>query len=156
MKELHGRASGTAPASKQRCQDLLLAAERYPEWHPEVIRSVTLAQQPARARGQRVNAVVHVSFGPVARDLELMLDVGLDLAGAVRLDRVPYDENDDERFTVHWALDEHADRAHTDIALEIAAQLDVPRFLPIPVHTIGDAFAGGFLAAAVAELGTER
>lgn len=152
MKELHGRASGTAPASKQRCQDLLLAVERYPAWHPDVIRSVTPAEQPAHPHGQRVNATVHFSYGPISRDLELLLDVGLDPTGAVRLERVPYDENDDERFTVHWSLVEQTFGVHTDIELKLAARLDVPRFLPIPVHTIGDTFATGLLEAAIAEL----
>ncbi len=152
VKELQGRASATAPASKHECLELLAAVERYPSWYPEVIRSVERLD-PAEGDGPpRVGASLHFSYGPISHDLELQLEVVIDPASGVWLNRVPYDPGDRERFTVHWRLDERPGDTRTDIDLRLEANLDIPRFVPVPVGTIGDSFASRFLTAAVTAL----
>jgi hypothetical protein len=152
VKELHGRASTTTAAPRERCRELLSAAERYPDWYPEVVRSVQPADDPRRAGEQCLSAILRFSYGPIARDLDLLLEVVDAPAGGVRLDRVPYSAQDRERFTVDWLLGEHPGGAETDLAVELEATLDVPRFLPIPLGTIGNIVAARFLAAAVSAL----
>jgi hypothetical protein len=152
VKDLHGRASTTAAAPRDRCFELLRAAERYPDWYPEVVRSVRPADDPRRAGEQCLSAILRFSYGPIARDLDLLLEVVDGPAGGVRLDRVPYSAQDRERFTVDWLLAERPGGAETDMAVELNASLDVPRFLPIPLGTIGHIVATRFLAAAVRAL----
>ncbi len=152
MKELHGRASATTAATRERCLALLRAVERYPGWYPDVVRSVEPADDPRRAGETCLSAILHFSYGPIAADLDLLLEVLDAPAGGVRLGRVPYSAGDRERFTVDWLLAERPGGAETNITLELNATLDVPRLLPIPLGTIGNTMATGFLAAAVGTL----
>jgi hypothetical protein len=72
-----------------------------------------------------------------------------DHQGTVKLHRVPHEPADGEKFEVNWSVD---GSAPTRIGLDLAANLDVPRFLPL--GAIGDAMAGGFVSAATKALGT--
>jgi hypothetical protein len=96
---------------------------------------------PVKAR-----ASLHVAHGPLTRDFRLLLDVHCEPLRLVRLSRVPHDRADPEQFQVTWRL-----REGTEIELELAANLSVPRFLP--VGGIGEALASGFVAAAARALG---
>ena len=63
-----------------------------------------------------------------------MLEVKVDPAGRIALRRIPHEPTDQERFDVTWRVD---GGQSTRIALDLAANLDVPRF--IPLGDVGDA-----------------
>ena len=42
MKELNGSAYSAVDAPPDKCMALLEAVDRYPEWHPEVVKEVEL------------------------------------------------------------------------------------------------------------------
>ena len=72
------------------------------------------------------------------------MDVEVDRPHTVRLTRTPHHAKDHERFEVVWRLEEHR------ISLELNANLDVPRL--VPVGGIGESLAQGFVAAAIKAL----
>jgi ribosome-associated toxin RatA of RatAB toxin-antitoxin module len=150
MKELTGSASGTTPASPEACMALLADAERYPDWYPEGVKSVEVLERDASGQPSKVRTKLHVQHGPITRDFDLTMAVDVDPGrGTVKLRRVPHEPSDGEKFEVNWAV---AGASPTRISLDLAANLDVPRFLPL--GTIGDAIAGGFVSAATRALGT--
>ncbi|HEV3391249.1 MAG TPA: SRPBCC family protein [Solirubrobacteraceae bacterium] len=150
MKELAGSASGTTPASPEASIALLAAVDRYPDWYPEVVKSVEVLERDASGQPSKARAKLHVQHGPVTRDFDLTMSVDVDdHQGTVKLHRVPHEPADGEKFEVNWSVD---GSAPTRIGLDLAANLDVPRFLPL--GAIGDAMAGGFVSAATKALGT--
>ncbi|HEY5318848.1 MAG TPA: SRPBCC family protein [Solirubrobacteraceae bacterium] len=149
MKELSGSATGVAPASVEECVRFLRAVDRYPTWHPDVVREVEVLDRdgdgyPVKARGK-----LHVAVGPLVKDFDLILAITVEDARTVKLSRVPHGPGDDERFEVTWRLQDAG--AGTRIQLEIAAALSVPRF--VPVGGIGDGLAQGFVSSATRALG---
>ena len=76
-----------------------------------------------------------------------MLDVSVDPAGTIALRRIPHQPTDQERFDVTWRVD---GGQSTRIALDLAANLDVPRF--IPLGDVGDAMAQQLVSAATRAL----
>jgi ribosome-associated toxin RatA of RatAB toxin-antitoxin module len=150
VKELAGSASGTTPASPEASIALLAAVDRYPDWYPEVVKSVEVLERDASGQPSKARAKLHVQHGPVTRDFDLTMSVDVDdHQGTVKLHRVPHEPADGEKFEVNWSVD---GSAPTRIGLDLAANLDVPRFLPL--GAIGDAMAGGFVSAATKALGT--
>ena len=150
MKELTGSASGTTPASPEASIALLAAVDRYPDWHPEVVKSVEVLERDASGQPTKARAKLHVQQGPITRDFDLIMSVDVDpQQGTVKLHRTPHEPADGEKFEVNWSVD---GSAPTRIRLDLAANLDVPRFLPL--GAIGDALAGGFVSAATRALGT--
>jgi Polyketide cyclase / dehydrase and lipid transport len=148
MKVLHGAASASVSIAIERCLELLVAVERYPDWYPQVVRRVAVVETGADGLARHAEASLHVAHGPLVKDFELLLAVEVEPPGAVTLTRVVRaGAGAEERFEVRWRLRE-ADG--TVIALELEAELPVPRMLP--VGGIGDAIAGGFVNAAVATL----
>ena len=148
MKELTGTASGTTPASPEACMALLADAERYPTWYPEVVKSVEVLERDASGQPSKVRTKLHVQHGPITRDFDLTMAVDVDpQQGTVKLRRIPHEPSDDEKFEVNWTV---SGASPTRISLDLAANLDVPRFLPL--GTIGDAIAGGFVNAATRAL----
>jgi hypothetical protein len=91
---------------------------------------------------------LHVSRGPLVRHVELSLSVATDAAGSVTLTRVPNEPTDPERFEVTWRL--VAEGARTRIELQLDANLDVPRI--VPLGRVGDSMAEGFMDAARREM----
>jgi ribosome-associated toxin RatA of RatAB toxin-antitoxin module len=149
VKELAGSASGTTPASPEASIALLAAVDRYPDWYPEVVKSVEVLERDASGQPSKARAKLHVQQGPVTRDFDLTMSVDVDdHQGTVKLHRVPHEPADGEKFEVNWSVD---GSAPTRIGLDLAANLDVPRFLPL--GAIGDAMAGGFVSAATKALG---
>jgi ribosome-associated toxin RatA of RatAB toxin-antitoxin module len=149
VKELAGSASGTTPASPEASIALLAAVDRYPDWYPEVVKSVEVLERDASGQPSKARAKLHVQHGPVTRDFDLTMSVDVDdHQGTVKLHRVPHEPADGEKFEVNWSVD---GSAPTRIGLDLAANLDVPRFLPL--GAIGDAMAGGFVSAATKALG---
>jgi ribosome-associated toxin RatA of RatAB toxin-antitoxin module len=147
VKRLNATADTAVRASPAECMQLLEAVDRYPEWHPEVVRKVTVLARDEGALASKVEARLHVSRGPLSRDLELMLAVSTDEPLAIRLTRLPYDPTDQEEFELIWRVEGSSE---TRIGLALAANLDLPRALPL--GGVGEAMARGFLAAAARAL----
>jgi Polyketide cyclase / dehydrase and lipid transport len=147
MKELRGATSVEVTAPVERCFTLLSALEEYPGWYPEVVRSVEVLERGRDGHAMLALAMLHASLGPIVRDFDLRLVVETERPTLVRVSRIPHDRADPERFEVTWRLREGA---KTWIGLELEAKLSVPRL--VPVGGLGDAFAGGFIAAAARRL----
>ncbi len=148
MKELSGTASRLVGASIEDCFALLRAVDRYSTWHPEVVREVEVLQRTTDGHPVRARATLHVAAGPLVRDFDLLMAVATRETEAVTLTRQRHGPGDHEQFEVSWRLRPH-DRA-TQVHLDVAANLSVPRFLPL--GGIGNAMAEGFVAAAVGAL----
>jgi hypothetical protein len=147
MKELHGTASGVVAAPLDECVQFLLAVDRYPTWHPDVVRSVEVLERDDGGRPIRARGKLHVAVGPLVKDFDLLLAITLEGPRTVKLARVPHGPGDDERFEVTWRLEE----SHgTRISLELVASLSVPRF--VPVGGIGDSLAQAFVTNAIRAL----
>lgn len=149
MKQLHGAAEGSVAAPVSECLALLCALERYPDWHPELVRAVSVLDGGANER-TRAEVRLHVAHGPIVRDFDLLMELAVQAPSAVTLSRIPRTGDDREEFTVRWQL-RQLDAARTELRLELNANLDVPRLLPL--GGVGDAFAVGFVRAAVGALG---
>jgi ribosome-associated toxin RatA of RatAB toxin-antitoxin module len=143
MKELSASASATVAATPEACTQLLAAVDRYPDWYPDVIREAEVLERAADGTPERVRATVHVALGPIARDFRLVLLVAVEPGRRVTLSRVPHEPPDEERFELAWNVDVGPP---TTLRLELAAQLEVPRFLP--VGGVGAPLAQGFVDAA--------
>lgn len=147
MKDLRGDAAATVTASSPECFALLSAIEDYPAWHPDVIRRAEVIQRGAGGQPSLARATVHVGIGPLRRDFELTMEVTTIPDRQVKLSRVPHESSDLEQFAVAWQIEpDHPTR----LTVELRANLDVPRF--VPLQGVGDSLAEGFVAAAQAEL----
>ena len=149
MKELTGSASATTAASPEACLSLLEALDGYPNWYPEVVKSVEVLERDAQGRPSQVQCKLHVERGAMTRDFDLTMEVMLYPPGAVRLSRIPHHGRDGEKFEVNWFVRE---TQPTEIQLNLVADLDVPRFLPL--GGIGNSMADGFVSAATRALGS--
>jgi hypothetical protein len=149
VKELTGTGTGTTDASPQQVLALLAAVQRYPEWHPDVVKRVEVVQHDDSGQPTRVQTRLHVERGPMTRDFDLLMDVRVDPAGTVALIRVPHEPTDAERFEVTWRVE---GAGPSRIRLDLLADLDVPRFLPL--GGVGDSIAQQFVSAATKALQT--
>jgi hypothetical protein len=77
------------------------------------------------------------------------MDVQVDPAGTVKLSRIPHRGGDGEKFDVIWRV---TGAGPSQIRLDLAAGLNVPRFLPL--GDVGESLASGFVNAAVTALGS--
>jgi len=150
VKELTGSASGTTPASPEACLALLAAVDRYPDWYPDVVKSVEVLERDDSGHPTKARTKLHVQYGPLMHDFDLTMSVSVDpQQRTVKLHRIPHEPSDSEKFAVDWGV---AGGSATRIRVDLAANLDVPRFLPL--GAVGDAMAGGFVSAATRALGT--
>jgi hypothetical protein len=149
VKELTGTASATTPASPEACIALLAAVDRYPSWHSAVVKEVDVLERDDQGQPTKARTKLHVQHGPITRDFDLTMAVEVDPAGTVTLSRIPHHGSDGEKFEVAWRV---SGAGPTQIRLDLAANLDVPRFLPL--GGVGDAIADGFVSAATRELGS--
>ena len=147
MKELTGHAEGTTPASPEACVALFTNVDRYPSWYPDVVKEVEVLERDDQGRPTQAHTKLHVQHGPITRDFDLTMAVEVDPAGTVKLSRIPHHGSDGEKFEVAWRV---SGASPTRIAVDLAANLDVPRFLPL--GGIGDSIAQGFVSAATREL----
>jgi hypothetical protein len=127
---------------------LLEAVDQYPSWHPQVVKSVEVLERNDHGRPTRARARLHVEHGPLTRDFNLLMDVQVDPAGTVKLTRIPHQGTDPEKFDVIWRV---AGAGPTQVRLDLAANLSVPRFLPL--GDVGESLAAGFVNAAMRQLG---
>ena len=123
---------------------LLEAVDRYPEWHPDVVKSVEVLERDTGGQPSKVRAKLRVERPPVAKDFVLLMAVAIDRPRAVDLSLVG---DHPERFMVAWRLEP---RDGTRIEIDLNANIDVPRFLPL--GRLGDSVAEDFVAAAARAL----
>jgi Polyketide cyclase / dehydrase and lipid transport len=148
VKQLDGAASEVVTAAIGDCFGLLEAVDRYPDWHPDVVREVDVVERAPDGRPTTARATLHLARGPLARDFHLLMSVTAQRPGSVVLTRLPNEPSDPEEFVVRWRLLEQSDG--TRIRLELEASLSVPRMLPI--GGIGEEMAQKFVAAAARAL----
>src|SRR5437764_6284995 len=121
MKELHGSAYASVDAPADRCMALLEAVDRYPDWHPEVVREVeVLASNDGHPT--RVRAKLHLARGPLVKDFALVLSVASDRKRRVKLTRIRDCDSSPEQFDVTWLVE---DTGPTLIRLDLSANLDL-------------------------------
>lgn len=148
MKQLGGSASGMTGAALDDCLALLVALDRYPTWHPQVVRSAEVLERDELEQPRKGRALLHVQHGPLVHDFDLLLRISVDRPTTVSLTRIANERSDAEGFAATWSL-QPGER--TRIQLDLRANLDVPRFLP--VGGVGNSMAAEFVAAAVRALG---
>jgi hypothetical protein len=147
MKDLHGTAAAVVSAPLDRCRALLEAVDGYPDWYPEAVRSVEVLERDPDGRATKARAQLHLAWGPVVKDFDLVLAVAAEPPGPIRLTRIA--DPGSSQFGVIWRLREESG---THIDLDLTASMSVPRF--IPVGGIGDSIADGFIGAATKALGS--
>jgi polyketide cyclase/dehydrase/lipid transport protein len=146
MKELTGNASATTPASPAECLALLEAIDAYPSWAGDVVKEAEVLERDGAGHPTRARAKLHVERGPLTRDFNLTLDVKVG-AGGVTLSRIPHQSSDKERFDVIWKV---GASQSTRIELQLGANLDVPRL--VPLGGVGDSMAADLVSAATRAL----
>jgi len=144
VKQLTGVAAQVVTVPIDDCFGLLEAVDRYPAWHPDVVREVDVLERRPDGRPTRARTTLHVARGPLVRDFHLVMAVAAEPPGSVALTRLGHGPSDREQFDVRWRLS--SENAGTRIHLAIGASLSVPRLLPL--GGIGDDLARGFVAAA--------
>jgi Polyketide cyclase / dehydrase and lipid transport len=147
MKHLHGAAQGDVDVPMEECLAFLAALDAYPSWYPEVVTDVKVVESDDDGLPRRAETKLHLAYGPVARDLDLLLAVTVERPGLVRLTHVPRGPSSGASFDATWRL---KDGDGTHLVLELDATMPVPRL--VPLGGVGDAFAGGFLRAAGTQL----
>jgi len=147
VKELTGRGSGNTAASPADCMALLEAIDGYPTWAPDIVKEAAVLERDPAGHPTQARAKLHVERGPLTRDFNLVFHVKVDPAGRIELRRIPHESSDRERFDVTWRVDA---AQSSRIALDLAANLDVPRF--IPLGDVGDALAQQLVSAATRAL----
>jgi len=147
VKELTGTAFATTTASPEQCFSLLLAVDRYPSWHGDVVRQAEIVERDAQGRPSKARAKLHVERGPLTKDFDLLMAVNADPFEMVKLSRIPHEPSDQERFDVVWRM--RAGQS-THIRLDLAANLSVPRL--VPLGGVGEALAQGMVNAAARAL----
>jgi hypothetical protein len=152
MKQLTGSAHLDVEASVEACFALLSNVEGYPSWHPDVVRKVTVLSADGDGRPARAEATLHVARGPLVRDFQLTLAVERPEPGRISLIRLPNESTDPERFRLDWELRPTGPK--TRVSLELKANLDVPRL--VPLTGVGDGLAAGFVAAAARRVNRSR
>jgi len=150
MKHLQGAAEAVVDVPIEDCLALLAALDAYPSWYPDVVSEVQVLEQGEDGLPLRAETKLHLSYGPVSRDLDLLLAVRVHRPDLVQLTHVPRGQSSGTSFDATWRL---ADQAGTHLELELDATMPVPRL--VPLGGVGDAFAAGFMQAAVERLESE-
>jgi Polyketide cyclase / dehydrase and lipid transport len=148
VKELTGSASAATPAAPAEAMALLEAIERYPTWHPQVVKEAQVLERDADGHPTKARTKLHFEQGPLKRDFNLLMSVAVDPAGTIKLSRIPHEPSDPERFDVTWRVD--GGNPSTRIRLDLAANLSVPRF--VPLGGVGESMAAGLVTAATRAL----
>jgi hypothetical protein len=147
VKELTGSASATTAASPAESLALLEAIDAYPRWAGDLVKEAAVLERDGAGHPTRARAKLHVERGPLTRDFDLLFDVTVDAAGTIALRRVPHQSSDKERFDVTWTV---GGAQSTRIELQLAANLNVPRL--VPLGGVGDAMAADLVSAATRAL----
>jgi hypothetical protein len=150
MKHLQGAAEAVLDVPIEDCLALLAALDGYPSWYPDVVSDVQVLEHGDDGLPLKAETKLHLSYGPVSRDLDLLLAVRVHRPDLVQLTHVPRGESSGTSFDATWRLKDHAG---THLELELDATMPVPRL--VPLGGVGDAFAAGFMQAAVDRLESE-
>ena len=142
MAQLRGTATDVVAAPLAECFAFVQAVDRYPSWHPDVVREVEVLVRDAEGRPQRVRTKLHVARGPLVKDFDLIMAVIAEPPESLKLARVS-DHPSAQSFDVAWRLRKGSE---TQMAVDLSANLNVPRFLPL--GDIGNSMAEGFVQAA--------
>jgi Polyketide cyclase / dehydrase and lipid transport len=153
MKRLAATATTTVEAPAARAMELLSAVDRYPDWDPEQVPRTEVLQRDAAGTPTRARTTLHVALGPLTRDFELDLDVEVGQDNRILLSRRAHGPGDTERFEVEWKVEAGPP---TRIRVALEAELDIPRFLPVPVDQLSQNVAQGLVEAARTELEGSR
>jgi hypothetical protein len=148
VKELTGTAAGTTGATQEQTFALLEDIDRYPTWNGEVVKQAEVLERDAEGHPTKAHCVLHVERGPMTRDFNLTMAVTVDPARTIKLSRIPHESSDGERFEVTWSV--AGSNPGTRIQLDLLADLNVPRF--IPLGGVGDELAQGMVSAATRAL----
>ena len=147
VKHLSGTASARIETPIEDCFALLAALEGYPAWYQEVVTAVDVVEYGDDGVPARAETTLHLSYGPISRDLDLLLAVRLSRPGLVQLTHVPRGASSGASFDATWRLQ---DGDGTRLQLELDATMPLPAL--VPVGNVGDSFAAGFMQAAVQRL----
>jgi ribosome-associated toxin RatA of RatAB toxin-antitoxin module len=150
VKELTGSAAGTTNATPEQAFALLEDIDGYPVWHPEVVKEAEVLERDAQGHPTKAHCKLHVERGPMTRDFDLVMAVSVEPGRTIALKRIPHEQGDAERFEVTWHVD---GGQSTRIALDLLADLNVPRFLPL--GGVGDGLADGMVSAATRALASQ-
>ena len=107
-----------------------------------------MLERDAEGHPTRARTKLRVEHGPLKHDFDLVMSVNVDPVGMVKLSRIPHEPDDPERFDVTWRMD--GGNPSTRVRLDLAANLSVPRFLPL--GGVGDSLAQGLVSAATRAL----
>ena len=107
---------------------LLEAIDGYPTWNPEMVKEAEVLERDGDGQPTRVRTKLHVERGPMTRDFDLVMSVSIDPSGVIKLSRIRHEPTDGERFDVTWRVESGTS---SRIRLDLVADLDVPRFLPL-------------------------
>jgi len=151
VKQLHGEATAGVSATTEECLSALAAVDQYPVWYPDVVQEAKVVETGSDGLPTRAQVKLHVSRGPLKQDFKLLMDVSVVPPNKVTLTRTPHDASDEHVFEAAWEIEDRGESRRVRLALD--ASLDVPRFLPL--GTIGDDLAAGFVSAVARELGPE-
>jgi len=147
MKHLHGTAQAAIGVPIEECVAFLADLEAYPSWYPDVVREVEVVESGEDGLPLRAETKLHLSHGPVSKDIDLLLAVRVRRPGLVQLTHVPRGSPSRASFDATWRLEDHAG---THLELELDATMPLPRL--VPLGGVGNAFAAGFMQAAVGRL----
>jgi len=147
MKRLHGEAQDAVRVPVGECFAFLAALEAYPSWYADVVRDVEVIEADGDGLPVRAETKLHLAYGPVSRDIDLLLGVDVEEPSLVQLRHIPRGPSSGASFDATWHLQ---DGAETQLALELDATMPIPRL--VPLTGVGKAFADGFMKAAVAAL----
>jgi hypothetical protein len=147
MKHLHGAAQASVGVPIEDCLALLAALDAYPDWYADVVTEVEVVEHDDDGLPLRAETKLHLSYGPVSRDLDLLLAVRVHRPDLVQLTHVPRGHSSGTAFDATWRLE---DRGETHLGLELDATMPVPAL--VPLAGVGDSFAAGFMQAAVDRL----
>jgi hypothetical protein len=147
MKQLHGTAHADVARPIEECFAVLVAIDCYPLWCSELVRRVHVLERGDDGVPTRAETTLHVSHGPLAKDLDLLLAVRVQRPEVVQLTRVPYGPSDTEELDVIWRLEKHGE---TRVELDLHASLAVPRL--VPLGGLGEALADRLVRSAVKTL----
>jgi ribosome-associated toxin RatA of RatAB toxin-antitoxin module len=148
VKQLHGTSSALVDASLDETYRLLHDVEHYPDWYPDMVRSVEVVERDRYGHATKARTHLNVTAGALgSRQFNLLMTVEGEPLELVRLARIPHHAGDEEAFAVSWHLTQEA---KTRIRVTLDANLSIPRFLP--VGGLGDTLAQGFVTAATKAL----
>lgn len=147
MKHLHGEAHAAVDRPIEECLAVLADLGAYPSWYPDVVKEVEVLESGDGGLPLRAETKLHLSYGPVSRDLDLLLAVRVQKPHLVQLTHISRGPSSGATFDATWRLEE---RAGTHLTLGLDANMPVPRL--VPLGGVGDAFASGFMQAAAGRL----